>query len=278
MRQNSTSITELSEDPLFTEPRNTQLRAYCFGNFELEVDGKRIDKWHSLKAKSLLKFLIAQKSGKPVSNDVLIELLWPDCSPEEGMNNLKATVYTLRHTLPGHKEGSRVFQPLLSAEGQYFINPEANLWVDVNEFNKHWENGRKLEQQGNNENAIKEFCLAEELYQGDYLEEDRYADWTLIQRESLKDNYMFILQRLAINSFDKHDYENCILCSQKMLLKDVCNEEAYRWIMKCHDRLGDINRVRQWYKFCFGNVKKELGIEPDAKTTNLYLEMINQNR
>ena len=62
---------------------SARLRAYCFSNFELEVDGKRVDKWHSLKAKSLLKFLLARKK-KPVSKDVLIELLWPDCSPEEG--------------------------------------------------------------------------------------------------------------------------------------------------------------------------------------------------
>ena len=71
------------------------LRAYCLGNFEVQFNWKRYDRWHSLKAKSLLRYLVAQKN-KPVPKEVLIETLWPECDPESGSNNLKSTVYALR--------------------------------------------------------------------------------------------------------------------------------------------------------------------------------------
>lgn len=252
-----------------------RLRAYCFGNFELQVDHKRIDKWQSLKAKSLLKFLIACKN-KPISKDVLIEMLWPNCDPEEGKNNLKAVVYSLRQTLLGQKTDSRVFQLILFSEGQYLINPEAEVWVDVSEFEHHWLTGLNLEKKGKKEEAMREFCLAEELYRGDYLEEDRYAEWTLLQREALKDTYLAILNKLANSSFDATEYDSCILYSQKILLKDVCYEEAYRWLMRCYSRLGNTHRARQWYKVCADTLMKELDTVPDSKTTDLYHRLLTQ--
>jgi DNA-binding SARP family transcriptional activator len=258
-----------------TTSQLARLKAYYFGNFELQVDRKRIDKWQSLKAKSLLKILVACKN-KPINKDVLIEILWPNCGPEEGKNNLKAVIYFLRQTLLGHQADSRVSQLILFSEGQYLINPEAELWVDVNEFEYHWLNGRNLEKKGKKEEAIREFCLAEELYRGDYLEEDRYAEWTLLQREALKDTYLAILNKLANSSFDVADYESCIIYSQKILLKDVCHEEAYRWLMRCYSRLGNSRRARQWYEVCAKALKKELDTVPDDKTADLYRRLLSK--
>ncbi len=252
-----------------------RLRAYCFGTFELHVGQKKIDKWRSLKAKSLLKFLVACKN-RPVYKDVLIEMLWPDCDPEEGKNNLKTVIYSLRNTLLGNKADVGLSHLILYSEGHYLINPEAELWIDVNEFEHHWRIGRKLEKEGKKEEALREFCLAEELYRGDFLEEDRYAEWTLLQREALGDTYLAILSKLATSSFELTDYEGCIHYSQKILLKDVCNEEAYRWLMRCYSRLDNPHRARNWYKVCEKTLKKELDIIPDGKTTNLYQRLLDQ--
>ena len=268
-------IAERSSPEQKTTVDIIKIRAYCFSNFELEIEGKRVDKWHSLKAKSLLKFLLAHRN-KPVSKDVLIELLWPDCDPEEGKNNLKAVVYSLRQTLIGQKEQNQASQLILFSEGQYLINPEVELWVDVTEFEQHWLTGRNLEKNGKKEEALREFCLAEELYRGDYLEEDRYSDWTQLQREALRDIYLAILCKLASNSFDVADFESCILYSQKILLKDVCHEEAYRWIMYCYGRMGNPRRALQWYKVCADTLKKELDTVPDIKTTDLYRRLLKQ--
>lgn len=251
------------------------LRAYCFGNFEIHLNWKKINEWHSLKAKSLLKFLVSRKK-KPVAKEVLLETLWPNCDPQVGKNNLKAAVYSLRHTLSPDEEGSQVPQLILFSEGQYLINPEVELWVDVEEFERHWLAGHKLEKERETEEAMKEYRLAEELYRGDYLEDDHYAEWTLLPREALKDTYLTILGRLAKSSFESEDYESCILYSQKILAKDVCHEEAYRWLIRCYGRMGNSRRARQWYEVCASTLKKELDTLPDRKTVTLYHQLLNE--
>jgi len=73
-------------------------RVYCLGRFEVYSGQNKVDQWRSLKAKSLLKFLVAHR-GRYIPKDVLMEALWPGYPPEAANNNLKAAVYALRQTI-----------------------------------------------------------------------------------------------------------------------------------------------------------------------------------
>jgi LuxR family maltose regulon positive regulatory protein len=250
----------------------TSIRAYCLGSFEIYLNWKRVDIWHSLKAKSLLKYLVTRK-GKPVIRDVLVETLWPNCDPEVGRNNLKAAVYSLRQSLLSKNQCPETPSPIVYSEGQYSINPKAEIWVDVDEFERHWLAGRGMEKKGESEEAAKEYRLAEELYRGDYFEDDPYTEWTLLPREALKDTYLAILGKLAYTAFETADYESCIVYSQKILRQDICHEEAYRWLIRCYSQLGQAHRARQWYSVCASTLKKELNTTPDKKTVDLYYRL-----
>jgi hypothetical protein len=43
---------------------------------------------------------------------------------------------------------------------------------------------------------MREYEIAESLYQGDFPEEDLGEDWLIPRREGLKDSYLVILDRL----------------------------------------------------------------------------------
>lgn len=124
--------------------------------------------------------------------------------------------------------------------------------------------------------ATEKYRLAQELYRGDYFEDDLYLDWTMLPREALKDTYLAILGKLAQSSFEESDHESCIIFSQKILEKDVCHEEAYRWLIKCYFGLGQYHRAQQWYNVCAGTLKRELDINPDKKTTALFYQLQHQ--
>lgn len=247
----------------------TSIRAYCLGSFDIYINWTKIDGWHSLKAKSLLKYLVTRK-GKPVNRDVLVETLWPNCDPEVGRHNLKAAVYSLRQSLFPKGHNPRTPSPITYSEGQYSINPGAETWVDVDEFEQHWLAGRGMEKKGKSQEAATEYRLAEELYRGDYFEDDPYTEWTLLPRESLRDIYLAILGKLEYAAFEAADYESCIVYSQKILRQDICHEEAYRWLIRCYSRLGQAHRAHQWYGICVSTLKKELDTTPDKKTVDLY--------
>jgi two-component SAPR family response regulator len=273
------TIGEYSASEGLVPPQMVFLRAYCFGNFEVYLNEKRLDKWSSLKAKSLLKFLISRR-GKPVTKDVLVEMLWPNCNPEVGSNNLKSAIYALRQVLRqgGLNYDNKTNYPFVQfSEARYMLSPELELWVDVDDFEHMWTAGQRLEKQGDSEGAAKQYELADELYRGDYLEDEPYAEWTLLRREALKDVYLAILGKLAGISFRANDYENCIMYSQKILAKDSCHEEAYRGLIRCYARLGQRHRAQQWYKLCAATLKRELDSMPDRETISLYHQLLHQD-
>jgi two-component SAPR family response regulator len=277
--QNTGDKVEYSASQSLAPPKMVSLRAYCLGNFEVHLNEKRLDKWSSLKSKSLLKFLISRR-GKPVTKDVLIEMLWPNCNPEVGSNNLKSAIYALRQVFRQVelKDNNKANHPFVQfSEARYMLSPKLEVWVDVDDFEQIWMAGQRLEKQCDMEGAAKQYQLAEELYQGDYLEDEPYAEWTLLRREALKDVYLAILGKLASISFKANDYDNCIMYSQKILDKDSCHEEAYRRLIRCYVRLGQRHRAQQWYNLCVATLNRELDSMPDSETTSLYHQLLNQD-
>lgn len=272
------SKREYTASESFVHSQRVPLRAYCFGNFEVYLNEKRLDRWSSLKAKSLLKFLINRR-GKPVARDVLIETLWPNSDSQVGSNNLKSAIYALRQVLRKgevHADNQTKYPFVRFSEASYMLSPKLELRVDVDDFEHMWTVGRRLEKQGDLEGAAKQYQLAIELYRGDYLEDELYAEWTLLRREALKDTYLAILRKLANISFEVNDCENCIMYSQRILAKDSCHEEAFRWLMRCYVHLGQRHRAQQWYNLCVATLRKELDSTPDRETTSLYHQLLGQ--
>jgi DNA-binding SARP family transcriptional activator len=260
-----------------TPPNTLRLEARCLGRFELSSEGRRIERWKSVKSKSVFQYLMT-RPREPVVKDVLMETLWPDCDLQAASNNLKAAVHGLRQTLSRLLDKKETIPYILFLQGSYLMSPEVELWVDVEQFERHWAVGRRFEKEGKPDEARREFELAESLYRGDYLEDEPYEEWTLLRREALKDTYVIILGKLADYSIEMADYEGCIVYCQKILAKDPCREDAYRRLMLCHSRLGQRNRALRWYEICRRTVQAELTTSPDRETETLYHKLLNNGQ
>jgi DNA-binding SARP family transcriptional activator len=245
---------------------NAEIR--CLGRFEIFSSQCHVRQWSSVKARSVLQYLLI-KPREPTLKETLMEALWPDCSPQAAGNNLKAAIYNLRLTLNELLPDKNETQFILFRQGRYLINPEINLKIDVEAFEKHWLEGRNFEKKRQTTEAIREFEKAESLYNGDYLEDEPYEEWALLRREGLKDIYLIILSKLADHSLKEADYESCICYSQKILAKDPFREDTYRRLMYCYSRSGQKNRAIRWYELCQKTFKRELDAAPDNETTKL---------
>lgn len=255
-------------------PMTLRLEVRYLGRFEVCSTWRQVERWHSAKAKSIFQYLMT-RPREPVIKDVLMEALWPECEPRAAGNNLKAAMHGLRQTLNYLFDEKEGFPYILFMQGSYLINPEIELWVDVEEFEQHWVRGRRLEREAKQSEAIHEFELAEVLYRGDYLEDEPYEEWTLLRREALKDTYVIILGKLADYAMKNADYESTIVYCQRILAKDTCREDAYRRLMNCYSQLGQRNRALRWYEICRRTIKAELDTTPDHETTALYHQLLN---
>jgi DNA-binding SARP family transcriptional activator len=245
------------------------IEVYCLGAFQVRIGTKRVVRWPSLKARSLLGYLVAEH-GRPLPKELLMEILWPGCEPALANNNLKAAVRALRQTLASIEDTDEPFLWILFQDGSYMINPDADIWCDVDQFEYHWSTAIKLEKHGRQPEAMREHETAEALYRGDYLEDNPYEDWTTLRREALKDTYLAILARLAEYAMIKAEHQSCIAYCQRILRKDPCREDAYQRLMVCYSRLGQRSRAIGWYRICEKTLKNELEVSPDRQTAQMY--------
>jgi len=204
---------------------------------------------------------------RPVAKEVLMELFWPNVHPDAARNNLNVAIYGLRQAL---RQTRPSFSHVLFQDDCYQLNPDLQIWVDVDEFMERFRTAQNLERRGELIAAIREYRAAEALYQGECLEEDRYEDWLIPYRQSLQDAYLSLLERLSRYSLDQADYAACATVCRKMLAVDPCCEQAHRRLMRCYSRQGQHYLALRQYHLCVETLKEELDVAPAPITTQLY--------
>src|SRR5579859_6420828 len=258
----------LWHDALDRPARVHRLQVQVLGPFRAWLDGRPIDNWQNRRARTLLKCLAVNERQR-APREQLIEALWPGADPRAGANSLRVTIHALRRIL-AEAAGEAGADDLLLCEGDgYGFGPSLAVDVDVISFERLWQRGRRLEQEEAPERALAAFEAAEALYQGDFLQDDPYDEWTVLRREALRDCYLALLARLGRRSLERGDYEGCIQRCQRLLRQDPCREDIYQWLMRCHAALGQPGRVRRWFDVCTAVLRQELDLPPGPETVAL---------
>ncbi|MDY7079366.1 MAG: BTAD domain-containing putative transcriptional regulator, partial [Chloroflexota bacterium] len=177
-----TLVERLARPPVEIKGQRGQappsLVVYCLGPFRVHNNEQLVEKWPGHKCKSIFKYMITHRES-PVHHEILMDLFWRDADPEAARRNLYQAIYNLRQVL---QTGDPDFPYILCEESCYYLNPDVELWVDSEAFALYYQTGQRLEREGRLHEAVRTYELAENLYEGEFLAEDRYEDWALIQR------------------------------------------------------------------------------------------------
>jgi two-component SAPR family response regulator len=146
----------------------------------------------------------------------------------------------------------------------------------VDEFDAHYEEGRRLEKKGRTE-AATEYEKAIELYRGDYLIEDLYEDWTMVERERLSNAHTDMLGRLAVHYYETEQYQESLRACYRILEKDRCHEDSYRLLIRCYTRLNLWDRALRQYRLCERILRQEHGMAPSPETQALYESLLSEH-
>ncbi len=245
---------------------------YCLGPFRVYQDDHLLTDWESLKAKCILKYLVAHH-GAPIVKDVLMDVFWPDAEPEAARRNLHQAVYSLRKTLRQRRPD---FPYVWFESDCYLLNPDTPLWLDFEQFKQHCMDGRRLEAAGRIAEAIKKYGIAESLYEGNFLEEDIYEDWPKAQRQHLRALYLQMADRLSEYYVQHGDAAAAIVLCRKILSLDSCYEEAHRRLIKCHLMQGQRHMAVRQFQTCAQVLQEELDLAPSDETQMLYRNIFSE--
>ena len=254
-------------------PVVVELRVRFFGRFEVCHRGEDLSLGQNNKALAIFKYLLSRKS-RSVSQDYLIEWLWPNSGLRKARWSLNSAIYSLRCTLDRELSSTAASGYILLKSGYYHLASELRTSSDVEEFDDRYERGRLLEKSRQPSQAIGEYEKALELYRGDYLVEDLYEDWSMIERERLANSYVDMLNRVGRFYAENGRLQRSIQVCYQLLKKDPLHEESYQLLMRCYTRLGLRTRAIHQYQMCEQLLKRQYGLEPSPDTQNLYRNLI----
>lgn len=242
---------------------------YYFGHFQVCRASECIPTRRAWKGLAILKYLAASP-GQIVPRDVLLESLWPEIEPSVANNRLKVAMHSLRQTFSWEDLGQKKRDLILFRNGGYALNHELEIWSDVDAFEGSWQAGLQMERAGRLADAVCFYSQAEALYRGDFLEEDRLEEWTLVRREALKDTYLTILDKISMYWLRTDHPQRAIEGWKKILAKDPWREDVYRRLMVCFASRGQRAVALRWYQVCAQVIREQLGLELEPETQTLY--------
>ncbi len=247
---------------------------YCLGGFRVLRGKAEVSdgEWKSRRAKALIKFLVSRE-GIKTTRDAAIDALWTGPDGAGASRAFSSLLYRLRKLLDsnGRQNGHG---PAVVQEGNLVMLHPEGVWTDTAAFRLHLAAAKRQSSGGNADKALAEYDRALALYQGDFLPEDPYEDWAAQTRDSLRAAYLLALDDVAVLAESLGDRDRAAASQDRLFQTDPCNERSCRWLMAWHAGAGRRSEAIRVFERCQRSLSRELDVEPDESTRNLYRSLI----
>jgi DNA-binding SARP family transcriptional activator/predicted ATPase len=238
------------------------LNLNLLGPIVVSLDSQPFYAFRTNKAQALLIYLALEKD-RSHRREALMELLWPELPMESAQINLRQTLHRLRQALPKvhNKQEDAQVPLLLTNRMSVQLNPQAAIWLDVDEFQA---------------NIEQDPARALALYRGDFIanfsivDSKQFEAWAESIREKLRQQALEALGGLTQLHLQAGDYNQAQTYAWRQLEIDRLHEPAYRQLMEALAGNGQRNAALSQYQICQRRLMEELGVEPGQETQALY--------
>lgn len=230
------------------------VKIYTLGRFSILVEDKPIE---TTSRPLLLLKVVLSYGGRDVSEEEIVDALWPDADGDQARANFKTNLYRLRK-LFGDREIILLHNHKITLNQRY-------CWVD------QWALSRLLSKSiSASENTPDEIRSSTahilELYRGHFLSHET-AGWVIQPRERLRSKFMHrILQSLQY--LELIDVSHATSGYYQVLELDPLIEGAYQGLIRCYLGQGREADALSAYHSCESIFQKK-GVNPSLETKKL---------
>lgn len=221
-------------------------------------------KWRTAKAEQLFLYLV-QYEGREVNKNFLVELLWPDLEIEKAYKQLYTAVYNIRKTLGVYRRHFHIKSIL----DDYILVLE-DVTIDVDQFEAFIDGALEV-----SERTIADYERALATFSGDYLETYDYV-WAEGVRHRLQLKWIRVALEVMNWYNDNGNYQRALAFAQDVCLRYPLEEEAYFFVMKLNDAMGDFSAVRLQYERLASVLLDELQVAPKPAIEAWYADWIKR--
>lgn len=244
------------------------LRFELLGGFRVRRAGWELDEaaWQRPMAARVVRFLLIQGQAA-VPEDALFDAFWSDRPADSARQHLAVAVSRARKVLdlPGAEQSV-----IEVRERTYRLALRERDSVDFLQFEGAV--AEALADGGSGRRAALE--RAAELWCGEPLPEDRYAEWSAAWRERLLGTYSDLLCAQIASHAAAADHDQVIRSARLLLAVDPLNESGHRALMIAYRRTGRTSHALRQYLECRRALVVELGVEPAAETSQLQARIL----
>jgi DNA-binding SARP family transcriptional activator len=241
------------------------IKVSLFGKFDI-AHGEKITSIRARKVQELLIYLLMFRKN-PQPRESLSEILWADQPAIISKKNLRQTLWHLQSAFKAFKNASRL--ELLIEDGWIHIRLPADFWLDTAEFEQVFDsvNHKRARELSQDDFAAMQYAV--NLYTGDLLE-GWYQDWCIFERERFQMMNLMLLDKLVQYCEVHQKYDTGLSYGWQILRHDHAYERAHRQLMRLYAQSGDRTQALHQYQRCVNALQVELGVEPSARTRQLY--------
>ena len=245
--------------------RSQPFRVRSFGKFQLWLGAEQRlipdDAWRLRRAKNLFIYLLLQR-GLPVHQEVLAELFWPDADAAAGSHKLHVAVSSLRKTLEPELAPYQSSSYLICHDRHYSVHVPPGSDLDYCAFQASLDAVKAALRANDCDSAVQLFHQADQLAQGEFLEELRYEEWATEQRRNLANQFHTAGVKLAAQLLKQNQLPSSSDIATIVLARDPHSEEAVSIELQALIRSGNLPAARRAYGQFRDRLKRDLSCEP----------------
>src|SRR5260221_298713 len=243
----------------------------CFGHFEVKRLGRPVVLCSNSHGQTILRYMVAQAEHCATS-ETLMTLLWPEDEPVVTQPRLHTTICALRRSLNHGYTCEPVGEYIVCKNSTYSLSTTIPIQTDVDQFLHYYQAGRQT-----NAERVTLYEKACHLYTGPFLLEDKYADWSFLQREHLSRVYIDMCKTLTDHYLKVKSYEDAEKWATAVLKENQCDEAAHRQLMQIYAAQGRRSEALQQYQRCERLLREELAVRPLPEAVQVVQMMLKSD-
>jgi DNA-binding SARP family transcriptional activator len=244
------------------------IRIQTLGQFNLWRNTDKISSkaWGRDKTVQLFQYFISHHHRHALHREKIMDHIWDEGDDRD----FKVALHGINKILEPDR-APRTDPIYLIRQGVSYHLDTTNIWIDVDALEKYVIIGNEAL---GTENSVAKAAYknAIELYQGIYLPNRIYEDWSSEAREKVQVLILGAYITLAETVLQENPTES-IRLAQNALAIDPSWEDAYRIQMQAYIAKGNRPQAIKAYQKCVDVLDEEFGIDPLPETRNLLKEI-----
>lgn len=241
------------------------------GGFQLVVDGCVLSE--SLNQKKQLKNLLAYLlvfRNNTISQEAMINALWPEGYSDNPANALKNLVYRLRKILSGYPIASAK-NLIIYDQGAYCWNKQYQSEVDIEQFQKFKKNADNTALPI--QERVDSYCNAIKIFKGDFLPSLCYEEWVVAFVNFYHSEYLKCVHAVCALLLKLERYDAVVsVCEQASMIEPL-DEEIHKYQIFSLAKQNKQQKALEHYRYVRDLFYRELGVKPSKAMRALYSQI-----